>query len=227
MRCDHCLVTDDSRADLPLEQFLDELCLCDECPEAGAGPPVLRTLMDRLRQSGRALRKVQSKLRQRELDLQAALQEAAQHEARIQKLDRVYKQSTRELEPQLAVVQRQAETIRALSAPILDVGEGVVAMPIIGALDDQRAELMTEALLARIEARETRVAILDLTGLEEVNDCTAMVLVRVFAALRLLGARVVLCGLRGQVAQELVRLGADLSALQTLPTLRAAIQRCH
>ena len=227
MRCDHCIIADGARADLPLEQFLDELAGCDECPELAAGPPALRTSMDRLRQSGRALRKAQSKVRQIELELESVVKGTAQYEARLENRDRVYKQSARELEPQLAMVQLQAETIRALSAPILDVGEGVVAMPIIGSLDEKRAKLMTSTLLAWVEERETRFAVLDLTGLEEVNTETAMHLVQVCAALRLLGAQVVLCGLRGRVAQQLAGLGADLSAMQTLPSLRAALHKCR
>lgn len=227
MRCDRCILAGGSPTDLPLEQFLEELAACDECPEAAAGPPALLTSLDRLRQSGRALRKAQSKLRQSELELEEAVKGAAQYEARIENRDRVYKQSARELEPQLAVAQRQAETIRALSAPVLEVGEGVVAMPIIGSLDEKRAKLMTSTLLAWVEERETRYAILDLTGLEDVDTETAMHLVQVCKALRLLGARVVVCGLRGRVAQELAGLGADLSAIQTLPSLRSALQKCR
>ena len=227
MSCNHCIFKDAACADLPLEQFLNEIVACDECSGAAAESPVLQSLMDRLRQSGRALRKAQSKLRQCELDLEAALKGAAQSEIRMENMDRVYKQSTRELEPQLAVVQRQAETIRALSAPILEVGAEVVAMPIIGSLDEERARLMTSTLLARVQERATRYAILDLTGLEGVDAGTAMHLVRVCAALRLLGTQVVLCGLRPLVAQELVSLRADLKAMQTLPTLRSALQRCR
>ncbi|WP_232379853.1 STAS domain-containing protein [Polyangium fumosum] len=227
MHCDRCILEDESRAELPLDAFLSDFLACDACTEAAAGPLALRLALDRLRQSAHSLRRTRSLLRQREKDLEAALEATAQYEARIENMERVYKQSTRELEPHVAVVEKQAETIRALSAPILEVGEGVVAMPIIGALDGERAALVTEALLARIHAQPARWVILDLTGLDEVDDTTAVAFLRVCAALRLLGARVVLCGLRSRVAQELVRLGADLSALQMLPTLRAALARCR
>ncbi|MCC6558476.1 MAG: STAS domain-containing protein [Polyangiaceae bacterium] len=227
MRCDRCILTDGSGADLPLARFLEDVIACGECPEAAAGPPALRAAVDRLRECGRALRRAESKLRQRENELHEAMEAAARHEARMEVVAQLYRQSTRELEPQLAVVERQAETIRALSAPILEVAEGVVAMPVIGALDRQRAGLITGALLDRIHARETHHAILDLTGLEEVDAGTAMILVRVCAAVRLLGAQVILCGLHGRVARELVELGADLSGMETLPTLKEALRRCR
>lgn len=227
MHCDRCILEDESRAELPLDPFLSEFTACGDCTRGAAGPPALRLALDRLRQCAHSLRRTRSLLRQREQELEAAMAATAQYEARIQNMERVYEQSTRELEPHVAVVERQAETIRALSAPILEVGEGVVAMPIIGALDGERAKLVTDALLARIHERPARCVILDLTGLDEVGDTTAVAFLRVCAALRLLGARVVLCGLRSRVAQELVRLESDLSTLQMLPTLRSALARCR
>lgn len=210
---------------MSLEEFLDTLGACDDCPALTAGPAELHVLLDRLRQCAHTLRKTQTKLRQREQDLAAALDETAQYEARIEKMVHVYNQSVRELEPQLAVVEKQAETIRALSAPILEVAQGVVAMPIIGAIDREREALLTQALLTRVHERATRLVIVDLTGLDDVDASTASHLLRTCAALRLLGTKVVLCGLRSAVAKELVRLDADLAVVETVPTLRAALER--
>lgn len=225
--CEGACILNNGPGELPLEQFLEELVRCDNCAEVASGSPALNVALERLRQSARALRKTQSKLRQREQELAEALEATALYEARIENMGRVYKQSTRELEPQLAVVERQAETIRSLSAPILEVGDGVVAMPIIGSLNGERARLITQALLTRIHERATRFAIIDLTGLEDVDASTAMILVQVCGALRMLGAQAVLCGLRARVAQELVSHQADLSAMWTLPNLRSALQRCR
>lgn len=225
MACDRCVLLDSTAAALALDEFLDQLTDCDDCPElTAAGPPALMAANQRLRESARALRKTQSKLRQREHDLEVSRGAAEQYEARIQNMELLYKQSTRELEPQLAVVQRQTETIRALSAPLLDVGERVVAMPIIGFLDNERAELLTQSLLEGIRSRGARCAILDLTGLDDVDSQTATRLVRVCAAVRLLGATLILCGIRSGVAIQLVQLNADLAAIRTVPTLRAAIR---
>jgi rsbT co-antagonist protein RsbR len=226
MRCEHCVLTDRTAAAAPLEQFLDTLSDCEGCPELASGPVALTTAYQRLCDSARALRKSQGKLRQRERDLEVARASAEQHEARIQNLEHLYKQGTRELEPQLAVVQRQTATILALSAPLLDVSDGVLAMPIIGSLDDQRTQLLTDSLLDGIRSRRARWAILDLTALEAVDGQTAARLLRVCTAVKLLGAKLILCGIRSAVAIQLVQLDATLNTVHTAPTLRAALRLC-
>ncbi len=225
MRCDECILEAPSQADLPFEKFMETLGNCTECPAVASGPPALVTTLARLRSCAHVLRKTQSRLRQRDEDLAAALDATAQYEARIEKMGLVYGESVRELEPQLEVVERQAETIRSLSAPILEVGYGVVAMPIIGAVDRDRESVITNALLTRVHERPTRLVIIDLTGLDEVDALTATHLLRTCAALRLLGTKVVLCGLRSNVAKKLVHLEADLSVIETLPSLRSALER--
>lgn len=225
MRCDECILEAPSQADLPFETFMESLGNCDECPAVASRSPALVTTLARLRSCAHVLRKTQSRLRQRDEDLSAALEATAQYEARIEKMGRVYTQSVRELEPQLEVVERQAETIRALSAPILEVGHGVVAMPIIGAVDRDRESVITNALLRRVHERPTRLVVIDLTGLDEVDASTAKHLLRTCGALRLLGTKVVLCGLRSSVAKRLVHLDADLSVIETLTSLRSALER--
>jgi len=224
MGCAECILRDASVADRPLEDILDELVTCEDCTACASGPPPFGVAFALLRRCAHALRKVRSKLRQREEDLAAALAATAAYEERLENVGRAYRQSTRELEPQLAVVERQAATIRALSAPILEVGDRVVAMPIIGSLDGEREKVITNALLMRVQASATRLVILELTGLEEVDHTTLTLLVRTCSALGLLGAKVALCGLRSRIAMEMVRLGADIAGLRTFPTLRAALE---
>lgn len=227
MSCSPCTLLDPAQAELPLEQFLAAYESCSSCPAVEAGGGASLVLHQRLLQTARSLRKVQSKLRQREQDLQEAQESTLKFEDRIHNMELLYKQSLRQLESQVSLAQRQTETIRALSAPLLDVGDGVLAMPVIGALDDERAARLSAAMLEGIALRRARFAILDLTGLEQVDAGTATILLRVCAAIRLLGTEIILCGLRSQVAKELVTLGSDLSAVQTVPTLRAALLRCR
>ncbi len=226
MPCEPCLLLDIEKRELAIEDFLDQISACDDCPEAAANPSQ-RISYQRLRQSARFLRKTQSKLRQRENDLADATNAVSQFEARIENMERLYKQSSRELEPQLAVVERQAETIRALSTPVLDVLDGALAMPIIGSLDEQRSADLTSKLLNSIVERRARFVILDLTGLEEVGTQTAVQLLKVCAAVQLLGAKILLCGIRQQVAKEFVATSADLQAIRSVSTLRAALQVCR
>lgn len=150
-----------------------------------------------------------------ELEAAAAAYEAKQKEAALVELDR-----------KLALIDQQRHEIRELSTPILQVWEGVLALPIIGNVDSQRSAQIMERLLVEMTARRSRFVILDVTGVETVDTMTAGHFVKVIKATEILGARCVLTGIRPAVAQTLVQLGADFAFVTTLGTLQDGLREC-
>ncbi len=134
--------------------------------------------------------------------------------------------SRRDLEEQLATVERQRIAIRELSVPIIDVWDDVLTLPLVGAIDSARAAEMTEKLLQRIADRGAEYVIIDLTGVDVVDTMTAAHLVRLTHAAKLLGARCVLTGVRPDVARTLVEIGVHLGGLMTLRTLKDGLRAC-
>jgi PAS domain S-box-containing protein len=124
---------------------------------------------------------------------------------------------------QEAVIEQQAATLAELSTPLLAISETTVIMPIIGAVDSGRAQRMTEALLTGIAATQARIAILDITGVPVVDTQVANAFVQAAQAMQLLGAIVILTGIRPEVAQTLVGMGVDLRGITTRGTLRDGI----
>ena len=124
---------------------------------------------------------------------------------------------------QLQVIAAQRATLRELSTPLIPIAEGVLAMPLIGTIDAARAEQILQSLLDGVSAQRARVAILDITGVRVVDAQVASALINAAHAVRLLGAHVILTGIRAEVAQALVQLGADLSDLTTRSTLQSGI----
>ncbi|EYF03427.1 PAS domain S-box protein [Chondromyces apiculatus] len=120
-------------------------------------------------------------------------------------------------------VQRQEILLEELSTPLLPIADGVLVAPLVGPVDALRAARLTEALLQDVITRHARVAIVDLTGVREIAAETVAGLMRAVQAVRLLGARAVLTGLRPEVARSLIELGADLSGVPTFGTLQAGI----
>jgi anti-anti-sigma factor len=114
-------------------------------------------------------------------------------------------------------------TIMEMSTPLIPIDGQTVVMPLVGTLDSRRAQQVFDTLLRGIEASNVRVAILDITGIPLIDTQVAGVLIRAAQAVRLLGARVVLTGIRPEVAQSLVGLGVDLRELSTYSTLESAI----
>ncbi len=130
------------------------------------------------------------------------------------------------LQERLAVIQRQHYQILDLSAPILDVWEGVLAVPLIGSIDHARATTITERLLNAVVAHRARFVLIDLTSVEALDQTGADCVSRLVRALQLLGTRALLTGLSSQVALRLSELALDLSDMESLRSLKDGIRHC-
>jgi anti-anti-sigma regulatory factor len=125
------------------------------------------------------------------------------------------------------VIRVQDELLAQLSTPLIPLNPRVVLMPLVGDIDEKRARRMLEALLRGLEQTRARVAIIDITGVTNVDAHVADTLVAAARAARLLGTEVILTGIRAGVARTLIRLGVDLSGLNTRKTLQAGIDRAR
>lgn len=120
---------------------------------------------------------------------------------------------------------RLLATVLELAAPILPVAEGVLVLPLVGHIDEARAERILEVLLSGVERHRASQVILDLTGVPTVDAAVAERLSRAARATCLLGAEVALTGASPEIARKLVEIGADLGALRFARDLRSAIRQ--
>jgi len=121
------------------------------------------------------------------------------------------------------VIAAQQAALRELSTPLIPLTDDLVAMPLIGTIDSNRAQQVIETLLAGVAGSRATNAILDITGVQVVDTQVANALLRAAQAVKLLGAQVVLTGIRPEIAQTLVGLGLDLSGIVTRATLQSGI----
>ena len=125
------------------------------------------------------------------------------------------------------VISVQEELLARLSTPLIPLTREIVLMPIIGDVDSKRARRMIDALLRGLEEARSPVAILDITGVSVVDAHVANTILQSAQAARLLGTNVILTGIRAGVARSLVRLGVDLSGVNTRKTLQEGIACAH
>ncbi len=123
---------------------------------------------------------------------------------------------------QQQVIQAQRDALRELSSPLIPIADGVIVMPLIGAIDTSRAAQILENLLRGVEQYRAKVAIIDITGVQTVDTSVAQVLLQAAQAITLLGAQTMLTGVKPQIAQTVVQLGIDLKKIQTFSTLQQA-----
>ncbi len=120
---------------------------------------------------------------------------------------------------QQQTIKEQRLTIEELQTPIIQVWDGILALPIVGTMDTARAQDMNEALLQRIVDSGVEIVILDITGVPVVDTALAKHLLETVSAARLLGAEVLIVGLSARTAMTMVHLGLDLGGITTRTTM--------
>lgn len=169
---------------------------------------------------------LESRFRERELaDMRESLEYTVAR--RTRELQRVLD----EVQAQAAEQQRllfenaqQREAIRELSVPMLPVAATTLVMPLVGALDSTRLLLLQERALHAIQRSTARHVLLDITGVLIIDSEVAQGLLQVVQSARLLGAEVVLVGVRPEVAQAIVSLGIDLGPMRAYSDLQTALR---
>ena len=122
------------------------------------------------------------------------------------------------------LIARLRVAVDELSTPVLEIWDDVLALPVVGIVDTQRSARMTERLLAEVVRTRSRSVIVDLTGVELIDTSTADRFLKLARSVQLLGARCLVTGIQPAVAQTLVELGVEFSALETHRNLKSALE---
>lgn len=130
----------------------------------------------------------------------------------------------KELQEKLDLIQQQKKAIEELSTPIIKIWDQVLVLPLIGALDTRRSQMLTENLLTEIAITQSKITILDITGVPTVDSAVANHLLKTVGSVKLLGAQCVVTGIRPEVAQTIVHLGVDLTEVETLSNLSEGLK---
>jgi rsbT co-antagonist protein RsbR len=157
-------------------------------------------------------------------NLQGQRDQLTQHKDTLQARAAELEQTLAALRESVDERDQLSNSIRELSSPVIPVLDGVLIMPLIGAIDSERATLLVTALLSAIEQHHAMIVLMDVTGVPLVDTQVARVLLQAADAARLLGAEPILVGIRPELAQTIVGLGLDLSSLKTQADLQSGIR---
>ncbi|MDC3961042.1 PAS domain S-box protein [Polyangium jinanense] len=123
------------------------------------------------------------------------------------------------LEAARRIIEQQAEELLDRGAPILCIREGLLLSPLVGPFDAPRASRFSGRVLAAIAELRARLLLLDVTGVPRLDSVAVRALLDVIAAAKLVGASVIVTGIRAAAARELATGGFDVSGLSTYSTL--------
>lgn len=223
-KCGSCPLTETASQVEPAAA-LASLDRCADCPQRDSMAPALKLL----RTAVAELRTVRAALRRSQIECRELSEGMKDDGQRIAKLEAMQIASGRELEAAVRerdmLLQQVSSELRRVSTPILQVGEGVLALPIVGTFDERRANDARDDLLKAVARTGASQVVIDLTGVADLDNPTARRLIDLCRALRLLGAAVCLSGISATVAQSLSAGDVDLTAIRTMRTLKEALRR--
>lgn len=117
----------------------------------------------------------------------------------------------------------QQETIYELSSPVIPITKGIGVLPLIGDIDTKRAQLIMENTLKECNEKRFNHLFIDLSGVPLIDTMVAHQIFQVIHALRLIGVKGYLSGLRPEVAQTAIQLGVDFSHIPIFNNLASAL----
>ena len=121
-------------------------------------------------------------------------------------------------------MRNQEASLLELSAPVIEVWNKILVLPLVGVMDTRRAEQVGETLLPAVVDKNAAVVIIDITGLPVMDTATANHLFRTVKAIELLGAQAILTGIRPTIAHTIVELGIDTGTIKSLARLADGLQ---
>jgi anti-anti-sigma regulatory factor len=130
-----------------------------------------------------------------------------------------------QLEQQNLRQQQLLELVATLETPSVTLADGVLLTPMVGHLDAQRLQRLTDQLLHTIVEQRARLVIIDIAGVPEINAASAQALLETTRAIRLLGCRTALTGISANIALTLTNSGFQSEGVATARSPQEALAR--
>lgn len=157
--------------------------------------------------------------------LQSAVGQAEHLADRSEQLRLVEIHNNKELSEQFHEQQRLIEIVKTLEVPIIPLIDGIIVVPLVGGLDTARMQAIQQRVLEAVNMRQSKLVILEMTGVPIIDTHTASQLVHLAQAVRLLGTQTVLTGMQSEIAITLVRIGVDLGDIGSYASIQSILER--
>ncbi|MCA0985670.1 STAS domain-containing protein [Alkalihalobacillus algicola] len=124
-----------------------------------------------------------------------------------------------------SLIKAQKELVENLSVPIIPINDSVSILPLIGAIDEQRTEILEDKVLSAISDMRIQTLIIDLSGVADISRDDVHRLIQIIDGASLMGCTTVITGLRKLVVMKVTELGIKLDKeIKTLGTLQQALR---
>nr|WP_239587152.1 STAS domain-containing protein [Bacillus ectoiniformans] len=113
--------------------------------------------------------------------------------------------------------------VKELSTPIIPVLDGILVVPLIGKFDEGRANELLETALQGIVDQKANILILDVTGINAMDDFVIGLIEKVTQAITLIGAVPIVVGISAELSLQLTEKSIYLNELKCFATLKHGV----
>ncbi|MEL3971378.1 STAS domain-containing protein [Rossellomorea oryzaecorticis] len=116
------------------------------------------------------------------------------------------------------------EKYLSLSTPVVPIFDHLAILPLIGNVDEVRADMMIEHVLLECKNLSIHQLIIDLSGVYEVNPLFQEGIMKLIDSLKLLGIEPTLTGMRPEMSLKFIEVGINLSTINIFQSLSKAVE---
>ena len=118
----------------------------------------------------------------------------------------------------------QTRSLMEMSTPVTQIWSGMLLLPVVGIIDSQRAQDIMTATLEKISVTQSKIFILDISGVGVVDTAVANHLIKVTKATKLMGCESIISGVSPAIAETMVELGIEVGHVRTTAKLMDALE---
>lgn len=119
---------------------------------------------------------------------------------------------------------RLGDFVQEIWTPITPLYQGVLLVPLVGELSAERADALMSRLLAELARTDALFVLVDIAGVDNVDKPTAERITEMAGVVRISGARMVLVGIKPQMAVTIVKGALSVQQLITRSSLQAGLE---
>lgn len=120
-------------------------------------------------------------------------------------------------------IAAQSKSLMEMSTPVTQIWEGILLLPVVGIVDSKRAQDIMNAVLSAINRTQSRIFILDISGVAVVDTAVANHFIKITKATRLMGCESTISGISPAIAQTMIELGIDVGTIKTTANMMDAL----
>lgn len=120
-------------------------------------------------------------------------------------------------------IEAQAQIMENMEMPILDISNEIFMIPMIGIIDSIKSQKLMENILENIQEKESKVVVVDISGITTIDSAVAAHLIKITKATKLMGCSSIVSGVSPAIAQTIVNLGIDIETIETTANLKTAL----